>query len=254
MKLVVLGSGTSVPHPTRSSAAFWLETTSGSLLLDISATAPHRMAEEKLPWPELDAIWISHFHLDHLGGIAPFLFGTKWAPQTQERRKRLRIFGGEGVVKLIQGFDEAGNYKLLDQTFPIEVLEIGSQQEFEILPNITARTFSTPHTGESLAIRITESDGTSLIYTSDTGISSELIEFCRNTSLLLLECSFYKNKPIQKHLELADAMEIARACKPQRLILTHFYPEWDDIDLIVEAKKYWQGDVIGACDGLRIDV
>ena len=82
MKLVVLGSGTSVPHPARASAAFWLETSSGSVLLDCSADATHRMAEEKVDWPNLDVIWISHLHLDHCGGLASFLFGLKWAPQT----------------------------------------------------------------------------------------------------------------------------------------------------------------------------
>ena len=93
MKLVVLGSGTSVPHPERSSAAFWLETTGGTILLDFAASAVHRMAEENLDWVNLDAIWISHFHLDHCGGLAPFLFGTKHAPATQKRKKPLRIFG-----------------------------------------------------------------------------------------------------------------------------------------------------------------
>ncbi len=46
MLLVVLGSGTSVPHPQRASAAFWLETDGGSMLLDCSADAMHRMAQE----------------------------------------------------------------------------------------------------------------------------------------------------------------------------------------------------------------
>ena len=93
MQFVVLGSGTSVPHPKRSSSGYWLETENGSLMLDFSASAIHRLAQEKLDWANLDAIWISHFHLDHIGGLAPFLFGTKYAPETQERKKPLRIFG-----------------------------------------------------------------------------------------------------------------------------------------------------------------
>ena len=84
MKITVLGSGTSVPHPKRSSAGFWVETASGrTILLDCSASAVHRMAQENLDWANLDAIWISHFHLDHVGGVPAFLFGTKYAPETQ---------------------------------------------------------------------------------------------------------------------------------------------------------------------------
>src|SRR4030095_3944452 len=109
MKLVVLGSGTSVPHPRRSSAAYWLQTETGTLLLDIGPDAPHRMAQEQLAWDTLDAIWISHFHLDHLGGLAPFLFSIRWAPQTQNRRKALRIFGPKGLGLLIKSVDDANN-------------------------------------------------------------------------------------------------------------------------------------------------
>src|SRR4029453_5318451 len=124
MKLVVLGSGTSVPHPQRTSAAFWLGTASGSVFFDCSADAPHRMAAENLDWPNLDAIWISHLHLDHCGGLAPLLFGLKWAPQTQARTKSLRIFGCQGLKRVLKAFDGANDYGLLDQPFPIEVHEV----------------------------------------------------------------------------------------------------------------------------------
>src|SRR3712207_2127852 len=110
MQITVLGSGTSVPHPRRASSAHWLEAAGGSVLMDVSAAAVHRMAQEGLDWVNLDAIWVSHFHLDHVGGLAPFLFGTKWAPQTQARRKPLTIFGGYGLKKLLRAFDEAYDY------------------------------------------------------------------------------------------------------------------------------------------------
>src|SRR5262245_50971258 len=119
MKLVVLGSGTSVPHARRAAAAFWLETESGSILLDCGGDAPHRMAEENLDWPNLDAIWISHLHLDHCGGLANFLFATRAAPQTRGRTKKLTIFGCEGIRRLLIAIDETNRYELFDQAFDI---------------------------------------------------------------------------------------------------------------------------------------
>lgn len=254
MQLVVLGSGTAVPHARRSSTAHWLETSGGSLLLDASAPFFHRMAEENLDWPGLDAVWISHFHLDHVGGLAPFLFGTRHAPQTRERRKPLRIYGGRGLGKLLRAFDAAGAYKLTKQPFPVEVCEVAPRAEFELLPGLRAETFSTPHTAESLALRLTDRDGASVAYTSDTGYTESLATFARGVGLFMMECSFPRSKPVETHLDLADAMRLARLASPRRVLLSHLYPEWDGIDLAAEARKLWDGETIEALDGLRLEI
>ena len=257
MHLVVLGSGTSVFHPRRASAGFFLQTSAGSFLLDCSADAPHRMAQESLDWPKLDAIWISHLHLDHCAGLAPFLFGIKWAPQAHNRKKPLKIFGCEGTEELLKAIDETHHYRLFEQSFPIEFHEMAANAStisFEILPGISAAAVSTPHRAESLAIRLTDRSGAQFVYTSDTGFSERVAEFAHGVDLLLLECSFYRDKPVETHLELADAMRIAQLAEPRKLLLTHLYPEWDEIDLETEAKKLWPGKTIAAYDGLRLDV
>lgn len=255
MQLVVLGSGTSVPHPQRAASAHWLETAAGSVLLDASAAAVHRMAQEGLNWVELDAIWISHFHLDHVGGLAPFLFGTKHSPQTKERRKPLTIYGSYGLKKLLAAFDEAGDYNLLKQPFPVEVREVAPRAEFELLRGLRARTLSTPHTRESLAIRLTEDgSGASLAYTSDTGYTDALGAFAEGVELFVMECSFWRNKPIETHLELEDATRLAARARPRKALLAHLYPEWDGVDISAEARKLWSGETIAATDGLRIKI
>jgi len=254
MLLVVLGSGTSVPHSQRASAAFWLETDDGSMLLDCSADAMHRMAQENLDWPNLDAIWISHLHLDHCGGLATLLFGMKHSPQTQARNKPLRIFSCAGVERLLKAIDESNDYGLFKQPFPLEIREFAdSREEFTPLDGIRCETFKTPHTRESLAIRLTNSRNRTVVYSADTGYSEELATFARGADLFVLECSFYKDKPVKTHLELAEAMRIAQMAEPRKLLLTHLYPEWDAIDLAAKARELWPG-TIAAHDGLRIEI
>src|SRR5215212_3335601 len=254
MNLVVLGSGTSVPHPLRASSSHWLETTRGTILLDVSAAAVHRMAQENLDWVNLDAVWVSHFHLDHVGGLAPFLFGTKHAPPTSERRKPFTVFGPRGTERLLRRFDEAGGYGLFEQPFPFEVREVAPRAEFEPLPGLKASTLSTPHTSESLALRLTDAGGASLVYTSDTGFTEALAGFARAADLLLMECSFFRSKPVKLHLELSEAMELARLSGVRRVVLSHLYPEWDGVDLAAEAKRLWGGETVEARDGLRLEV
>jgi ribonuclease BN (tRNA processing enzyme) len=212
------------------------------------------MAEEGFDWANLDAIWVSHFHLDHCGGLAPFLFGTKHAPQTQARRKPLKVFGPRGTEKLLRRFDEAGDYKLFKQPFPLEVREVAPRAGFEVFNGLRAETFSTPHTAESLAVRLTDSGGASLVYTSDTGYTDALASFARGADLFHMECSFFRSKPVETHLELADAMRLARLAAPRRVLLSHLYPEWDGIDIAAEARKLWEGETIEARDGVRLEI
>jgi ribonuclease BN (tRNA processing enzyme) len=255
MQLTVLGSGTSVPHPRRSSSAHWLDAKGGTLLLDISASALHRAAQEGFDWAGLDAVWVSHFHLDHVGGLAPFLFGTKHAPQTRERRKPLFIYGPRGTEKLLRTFDEAGDYELFQQPFPLEIREVSPLEGFEVFDGLSARTFSTPHTRESLALRLEDAGGgASLVYTSDTGATDALGEFARGAGLLLMECSFFRTKPVETHLVLADAMKLARIAAPRRVMLAHLYPEWDGVDIEAEAAKLWDGETLEARDGRRVEI
>jgi ribonuclease BN (tRNA processing enzyme) len=254
MKFIVLGSGSAVPHPQRSSSGYWLETESGTILLDCSASAIHRMAQENLDWANLDAIWISHFHLDHVGGLAPFLFGTRNAPQMKAREKSLKIFGAKGLKKLLESFDAANNYKLFKQPFPLEIIEVEPFEKFEILPETEADTLKTPHKNESLSIRVRDKNDKTLVFTSDTGFEKALRTFAKNADLFVTECSFFKNKPVEKHLELAEAMYLIRHAKPKKAVLTHFYAEWDAVDFAAEIEKFSPPcEVIQAYDGLRID-
>jgi len=257
MKLVVLGSGTSVFHPQRAAAGFWLETESGSILVDCSADAPHRLAQEGLDWMNLDAIWISHLHLDHCAGVAPFLFGLKHAPGVELRTKTLKIFGCEGIEKLLRAIDESHKFRLFQLNFPVQIEEIAPgdvTKSFAILPGLLAETFSTPHRRESLALRLSQPGGKVIVYTSDTGYSKELATFARGADLLILECSFYRDKPVPTHLQLDEAMRLAQIAEPRMLLLTHLYPEWDAVDLESEAKKLWSGETIAARDGLRLQI
>ena len=158
------------------------------------------------------------------------------------------------MERLVKAIDDANDYQLFNQPFPIEIHETADQtQVFALLKGIEAGTFSTPHTRESLALRLTDGHS-ALVYSSDTGYAEALAEFASGVDLLILECSFRRDKPTPKHLELAEAMRLAKIAEPRKLLLTHLYPEWDGIDIEAQARQLWPGETIAARDGLRLNL
>ncbi len=112
----------------------------------------------------------------------------------------------------------------------------------------------TPHTNESHAIHIRDGEKT-FVYSSDTGFDQKVAAFIDRVDLAVLECTFFKKKPVEKHLELSEAMFLIRKAHPKRAMLTHFYPEWDGVDLVKEAGRYDPPcEVIEAQDGLVIEI
>ncbi|MEO7657979.1 MAG: ribonuclease Z [Pyrinomonadaceae bacterium] len=254
MKLTVLGSGGSIPNSRRSSSGYWLETSGGTVLLDCSASIPFRMAQENLGWANLDAIWISHFHIDHCAGLLPYLAGIKHSESGKKREKGLRIFGPAGIKKLLSDFNSVNNYKLLEQPFPLEIIEVTPRETFEILPGVEAVAIQTPHTDESHAIHLRDSCDTTLVYSADTGFSEVIAAFATAVDLFILECTFIRDKPVQKHLDLAEAIFLIRKAHPKRAMLTHFYPEWDEVNFENEVAQIDPTCyVIEAKDGLKLE-
>ena len=212
------------------------------------------MVSAGLDWSNLDTIWISHFHLDHVGGLAPLLAGTKHAEEMNARKKPLRIFGPSGLGSLIDRFSDANNYGLLEQPFPVEIIEVEALEPFEIVARVEATAMKTPHTDESLAIQVRDGEKI-FVYTSDTAFDETLATLANRVDLLLIECSFVRNKPAKKHLELAEAMHVIRKARPKFSVLTHLYPEWDNVDFAAEVHRFETVcEIIQASDGLTIDV
>jgi len=150
--------------------------------------------------------------------------------------------------------DAVNDYGLLEQPFPVEITEIEPLEKIEILIGVEAVALKSPHTEESLAIHIRD-DETTLVFSADTGPSLPLAAFANQADLFILECSFVKNKPVEKHIELAEAIYLIRKTKPKRAMLTHFYPEWDDVDFEEELKKFEpMCELIEAVDGLKLEI
>src|SRR3954463_5889244 len=76
-KVTLLGTASPSPRPTRFGPSTLVEAGDQKLLFDAGRGVPIRMWQIKVPMGKLDALFITHFHSDHVSGI-PDLWLTGW--------------------------------------------------------------------------------------------------------------------------------------------------------------------------------
>ena len=118
--------------------------------------------------------------------------------------------------------------------------------------SVTARRV--PHIPSSIALRIEDPAGRSMVYSGDTGESGDLADFAAGVDLLLIEASFPDGQEVEGHLTPASAGRVASKARPGKVILTHFYPPCDAVDMLSQLRAAWPGEAALAEDGMRIRI
>src|SRR3982751_712188 len=78
VRLSVVGCSPAWPNPGGAQSGYLIEG-DGRLLLDCGPGVLPKLRERE-DWPRVDAIAITHFHLDHWGDLVPWVWGLEFGP------------------------------------------------------------------------------------------------------------------------------------------------------------------------------
>jgi ribonuclease BN (tRNA processing enzyme) len=252
MKVTILGSGTVVPDGARNSAGYFVEAASVRMMMDCGAGTVHALARYGLGWEAMTHVFISHFHADHVGELASLMFAFKWGMKTT-RSEPLTLLGPSGLDRLLGRLDEALGLRLGELRFPVECREMSPGDQYELAAGCMLSVTKTPHTRNSLAVRIDER-GRSVCYTGDTGYCEEVALFFNAADLIISECSFQEPKVGIPHLSIEEVSKMAQQARAARLVVTHFYFDVDEADLASRLGRGYGGEVLIGRDGMSIEV
>lgn len=253
-RFTVVGCGTVVPEADRSCSAYLLESGPVRALLDCGPGTVRSLARVGANWPEITHLWISHFHTDHIGDLPALLFALKWGLLPAAREAPLEIWGPRGLGDRLAAFAAATGDHVLDPGFPVLVREVDPGVALPLASDLELRTLKTPHTDESLAVRL-EGEGVSVTYTGDSGPAVPLGEFASGSGLFVAECSLPDDLVGDNHLSPSSVAAFAAIARPRRLLLTHVYPQLRaraSVAELVRAAGY-AGPVDLAVEGWRSD-
>src|SRR5436189_6218898 len=106
MKITVLGSGTGVPNGARNSSGYFVEAGKVRVMMDCGAGTVHALARYDVNWEAMTHLFISHFHIDHIGELASLFFAFRHGMKTV-RTEPLTLIAPQGIERIIHHLKEA---------------------------------------------------------------------------------------------------------------------------------------------------
>jgi len=254
MKLIILGSGTSVPLADRASPSLAIFIEDQFLLLDIGPGTVRQLAIAGLKYQDIDYIGISHFHPDHTADLIHFFFATRYPP-ILDKRKPFTIIAPKGFNRFLTLLRKPYGTWLDLPAGLMNIVELkvdkNDKKEFD---KFTIRSAPVNHTPQSIGFRIEDNSGRTVVYSADTGYCEEIVDLATGADLLILESSFPDGEAMAGHLTPSEAGNIATRSGTKRLLLTHFYPECLRTDIETQCRKTYQGDLLLATDLMSLSI
>jgi len=220
-----------------------------SIVFDLGSGSVRRLWEEGVDVRRIDVLALSHFHPDHTADLVPLLFALR-NPEFGCDGSML-LAGPSGLKEYVTRLEEIYGDWMRPPGLQLQVVEM-DEEEIRI-GSLTLTAASSGHTRESLAFRVDRGD-TSVVYGGDSVVCDSLVRLANRADLLVLESSFPEGSPSEGHMTPSGAAGVAAGAEAKKLLLTHFYPAADRADCLSPARRNYDGEVVLAEDGLRIEV
>jgi ribonuclease BN (tRNA processing enzyme) len=215
VRLDVIGSSPAWPNSGGACSGYLVE---GRVLLDCGPGVLAKLRERE-PWPKVEAIAVTHLHLDHWGDLVPWVWGALFGPGAALPRPALRLPPGARQA-LRPALALLGSEDMLERAFDVAEYEAG--EPFE-LAGLRLTALPVPHYDvPAYGFRV-EADKT-LAYSGDSGPSDALVELARDADLFVCEATVddgAPDGPPRGHLSVTEAQAAFAAAGARRLLLTH---------------------------------
>jgi ribonuclease BN (tRNA processing enzyme) len=262
VRITVLGKSPSWQDAGGACSGYLVQDEDFTLLLDCGNGVFSKL-RRFCDYIEVDAVLISHLHADHILDLVPFSYALTYAPRQQPvpvagwpgtsdpARPSLRApRGARAMFRQLVGC--WGNEDLIENAFTLSEYDVSD--ELQIGP-FAVRFCEVPHFTTTYAVELSGASGR-LTFGADCSPNEELVEFARDTDVLLIEATLPRPERdgVRGHLTPREAGDHGRRAGAKRVVLTHYSDELDSEWVLAEARDAYGGPVELAQEGASYTV
>lgn len=248
VRLTFLGTSDAFNAAGRAHSAYWIDDPAGAFAVDFGPTTLLRCKALGRDPEALDAVFVTHLHGDHIGGLAILLADQEWRAR---RRRPLVIGGPPGIAERVRVLRANAYPSLLDRglKFPLQFVDWRIPGTVPIGPrSVTAIRAVHDRTSVAASLRV-ETGGRTLAFSGDTAWQPALGELARDADVLVCECTELRAET-GGHVSLEDLRAHRAELAARRVVVSHLSAE-TRAALTREAAAL---DVTVADDGLVLDI
>jgi ribonuclease BN (tRNA processing enzyme) len=212
------GSGDAFGSGGRLQACIHLQPASAPVLLDCGATSLPALRRCGLDPDRIAAVFVSHLHGDHFGGLPFLIIDAQFAGRTAP----LAVVGPPGTSRRLTEAMEClfPGSSQVRRRFAVEVTELNPRGAATVA-GVRAQAFpaSHPSGAPALILRLTLG-GRIIAYTGDTAWTPAIATAAAGADLLIAE-AYYWDKAVPHHLRHADLVARRAELTARRTVLTH---------------------------------
>ncbi len=202
MKITFLGTGVAIDVAGKAQSSLIIEEDK-VIMLDCGFGAMLRLSQAGYSVEDLDAIVITHFHLDHCGELMGIL-KARWLLDCGE----IKIYTPKGGRNFVNSFLNSSSYLMNKLRF--KVLE---KEKFRV-GSLRFKAIKTRHSIESMALKLDE-----ILFSGDTSAFPELYE---DVSITIHEMSLFFKAKSDFHTTPENFVDSANV---KKAYFVHLYPE-----------------------------
>ncbi|MFB6352538.1 MAG: MBL fold metallo-hydrolase [Halobacteriales archaeon] len=243
MQVTFLGTGSAMPNGRRAQTGLLVEADDRSLLVDCGSGVLGNLAATETGYEGLDAVLLTHHHLDHVSDLMALL-KARWLAGAGD----LPIAGPGGTAELVDGLFGVHAYMQDRLATPVTEVDAGEWS----FAGWDLAAMETRHSLPCLAYRF----GDAFAYSGDSEAFDELAAFADGVDVLAHDCSFPDDVDVSNHPTPSQLGAALSGHDYGTVYLTHLYPHTDGEHEAMRASlaEHYDGEVRFAADGLTVEV